>query len=142
MNTTLPRCNSDCANPAELLNHDCYCTTLDRVQLDKFLRVDDLNQDVLATRPQLFSNTMAFISPAQLKQIRDCVESVNRVVNLPGYIQQVLAQAPALAQFNRGAHGVFMGYDFHLSAQGPQIIEINTNAGGCIFKRSFSQRTS
>jgi D-alanine-D-alanine ligase-like ATP-grasp enzyme len=30
----------------------------------------------------------------------------------------------------RAARGVFMGYDFHLSAGGPQLIEINTNAGG------------
>ena len=26
--------------------------------------------------------------------------------------------------------GVFMGYDFHLAADGPKLIEINTNAGG------------
>jgi len=28
------------------------------------------------------------------------------------------------------ARGVFMGYDFHLTASGPKLIEINTNAGG------------
>jgi hypothetical protein len=28
------------------------------------------------------------------------------------------------------AAGVFMGYDFHLTDAGPQLIEINTNAGG------------
>jgi len=30
------------------------------------------------------------------------------------------------------SHGVFFGYDFHLSGEGPQLIEINTNAGGAL----------
>jgi hypothetical protein len=29
-------------------------------------------------------------------------------------------------------HAVFMGYDFHLTAAGPRLIEINTNAGGAL----------
>ena len=31
-----------------------------------------------------------------------------------------------------GPRGVFFGYDFHLGADGPQLIEINTNAGGVL----------
>lgn len=29
-------------------------------------------------------------------------------------------------------HAVFMGYDFHLTAAGPRLIEVNTNAGGAL----------
>jgi hypothetical protein len=39
---------------------------------------------------------------------------------------------PEVARFDPGARGVFMGYDFHLGAQGPRLIEINTNAGGAM----------
>ena len=28
--------------------------------------------------------------------------------------------------------GVFMGFDFHITASGPRLIEINTNAGGAL----------
>jgi len=31
-----------------------------------------------------------------------------------------------------GNTGVFMGYDFHVTPQGPRLIEINTNAGGAL----------
>ncbi len=42
----------------------------------------------------------------------------------------MLAYAPTAARFAPRAAGVFLGYDFHLGANGPQLIEINTNAGG------------
>ncbi len=130
-------CNADCASPAERLNHDCFCTTLNREQLNHILSADDINQDVLATHPQLFSNTTVFISPAQLQQMRDIIHAVERVVSLPAYAQDVLARAPAIASYNPGTAGVFMGYDFHLSEQGPQIIEINTNAGGAFLNAAL-----
>ncbi|HOY22551.1 MAG TPA: hypothetical protein PK002_05320 [Cellvibrio sp.] len=130
-------CNANCASPAELLNHDCFCTTLNREALDRILRADDINQDVLATHPQLFSNTTVFISPAQLQQMRDIIHAVAHVVTLPAYAQDVLARAPTIARYNPGTSGVFMGYDFHLSEQGPQIIEINTNAGGAFLNAAL-----
>lgn len=123
-------CATDCNNSAQQLNRDCFCTTLNREQLDKVLRGDELNQDVLSTHPQLFSNTTVFISPAQLQQMRAIIFAVERTVNLPLYQQQVLTRAPAIAAYNPGNSGVFMGYDFHLSEEGPKVIEINTNAGG------------
>lgn len=130
-------CNADCASPAGRLNHDCFCTTLNREQLDRILRADDINQDVLATHPQLFSNTTVFISPGQLQQMRDLIQAIARVVNLPAYAEDVLALAPAIARYNPGTSGVFMGYDFHLSEQGPQIIEVNTNAGGAFLNAAL-----
>jgi glutathione synthase/RimK-type ligase-like ATP-grasp enzyme len=42
----------------------------------------------------------------------------------------VLADAPAAARHAPCHAGVFYGYDFHLTPQGPKLIEINTNAGG------------
>jgi hypothetical protein len=130
-------CNADCASLADILNHDCFCTTLNREQLDNILRADDINQDVLATHPQLFSNTTVFISPVQLQQIREIVQAVARVVSLPTYAQEILARAPSIARYNPGTSGVFMGYDFHLNEQGPHIIEINTNAGGAFLNAAL-----
>jgi hypothetical protein len=63
-------CITNCSSPADQLNRDCFCKTLNREQLDNILRADDINQDVLITHPQLFSNTSVFISSAQFQQIR------------------------------------------------------------------------
>ncbi|MBF0341613.1 MAG: hypothetical protein HQL95_11725 [Magnetococcales bacterium] len=43
-----------------------------------------------------------------------------------------LPDAPATARFDPGHEAVMMGYDFHLSPQGPRLIEVNTNAGGAL----------
>jgi hypothetical protein len=58
------------------------------------------------------------------------VAAVERVVAMPAYRDHVLAWAPESARHPCAAPGVFLGYDFHLGQSGPQLIEINTNAGG------------
>lgn len=127
----------DISFTADRLNSECFCKTLDRDRLNKILQADDFNQEILTGSPQLFSNTAVFISPAQLQQMREIIQAITRVVNLPQYGQQVLARAPHIAAHNPGTAGVFMGYDFHLSAQGPKVIEINTNAGGAFLNSAL-----
>ncbi len=39
----------------------------------------------------------------------------------------------------RAAHGVLQGYDFHLGADGPRLIEINTNAGGVMLNAEMGR---
>ncbi len=46
------------------------------------------------------------------------------------YQQLVAHDLPDSALFMSGNAGVMMGYDFHLTDDGPRLIEINTNAGG------------
>ncbi len=43
---------------------------------------------------------------------------------------QASIDLPTVAQFSSKNSGVMMGYDFHITEQGPKLIEINTNAGG------------
>jgi len=69
--------------------------------------------------------------------MRRLIGAVTHVVKLPSYVQRVLAHAPKIAADDVGTEGVFMGYDFHLSEQGPQIIEINTNAGGAFLNAAL-----
>ena len=127
---TTQDCNVSGDSSADRLNRDCFCTTLNRDQLNRVLQADDINHTFLATHPQLFSNTTVFISPEQFQKMREIIQAVTRVVNLPDYAEQILAHSPSIAAYSPGTAGVFMGYDFHLSTQGPKIIEINTNAGG------------
>jgi len=91
-----------------------------------------LCEDIARTRPHLFSATAVFISREQFNRIAATIAAVKSVVRLPGYRESTLARAPRIAQLDPGPLGVFLGFDFHLSSRGPQLIEINTNAGGAL----------
>jgi len=58
------------------------------------------------------------------------VQSMWRLKQLPAYAQALKDVLPAAAGIDPGAPGILMGYDFHLTGQGPKLIEINNNAGG------------
>lgn len=123
-------CSTDCESAADLLNRACFCKTLKREELLVSLQAQALPTEVLQHHEQLFSHTAVFISPAQWQQLQLLVQTIMRVTALPTYQQAVLTNAPAIAQQASPISGVFMGFDFHLNETGPQIIEINTNAGG------------
>lgn len=64
----------------------------------------------------------------------DVVASVHRAIATPHFRRTVLASAPAAARLApQRVAGIFSGFDFHLSANGPKLIEINTNAGGAFY---------
>ena len=84
----------------------------------------------MAGRPHLFASSMVFVSGEHGKRMALLAQAVERMVALPAYQQYVFGRAPAIAQHDPGTPGVFLGYDFHVGERGPQLIEINTNAGG------------
>jgi hypothetical protein len=83
-----------------------------------------------AQQPQFFSAATITIDSQTMQAMADIVAAIESVIALPAYQAHALAQAPAIARLPGHAHGVFMGYDFHLTEAGPRLIEINTNAGG------------
>lgn len=119
---------------AELLNQACYCRSLDarRLQQELDRGLPGLAADIAQTRPHLFASTAVFLARPAYQALAETISSIEQVIALPAYRKQVLSRAPALAQHTPGARGVFMGYDFHLGRHGPQLIEINTNAGGAL----------
>jgi hypothetical protein len=84
-------------------------------------------------RPNLFSDTRVFVAEEHLDFMARLIRAVERVAALPAWRERVLAYAPQIARHEPRAAGVFFGYDFHLDAAGPRLIEINTNAGGGLF---------
>jgi hypothetical protein len=123
---------------ATALNRDCLCVTVNRDALRHELDAD-LYDEMLATRPNLFSATAVFVTPQQVERMREIIRAVETVVALPAYREEVLAEAPEVARFDPGPRGVFMGYDFHLGPAGPQLIEINTNAGGALLNTALAR---
>lgn len=119
---------------ADRLNRHCYCITLDRKALNDGLKTLFVGaQDGVTAVPEithLFSNTPVFVPYAEVAAMEQIVQAIESASELPGYLEQVLSWAPEIARFEPGPIGAFMGYDFHLGPNGPQLIEINTNAGG------------
>lgn len=117
---------------AERLNADCQCVSLDSGRLEAELeRVSPgFHAEVMEGRPHLFSSSVAFVGAEHVARMARLVAAVERVVALPAYRAHVLSWAPESARHETPARGVFLGYDFHLGSSGPQLIEINTNAGG------------
>lgn len=129
----------DHRKPAEegadaVLNRQCFCVTLERGALRTAIRTEagdpELADALLAGRPHLFSDTPVFLSKRDLSAMLEVVAAIEAAAETPAYQQAVLAWAPEIAHADFGPRGAFMGYDFHLGAAGPRLIEINTNAGG------------
>ncbi|MGB4765943.1 MAG: hypothetical protein WBH09_03445 [Rugosibacter sp.] len=121
-----------CTAMAEQLNAGCHCESLDRARLNSELeRVSQgFNELVMAQRPHLFSSSVTFVGDEHIRQMAALIAAIEQVVAMPAYQAHVLAHAPDIARHQPAARGVFMGYDFHVGRTGPQLIEINTNAGG------------
>ncbi|MBK8115794.1 MAG: hypothetical protein IPK44_15505 [Candidatus Accumulibacter sp.] len=125
----------DCRTTAEVLNRGCACISVDHESLKRALEAGDgtlSHAQLLATRPHLFADSMVFVSAEHLARMARVVEVLERLVVMPAYRERVLAHAPAVARHSPLAAGVFLGYDFHLGPDGPQLIEINSNAGGAL----------
>jgi hypothetical protein len=132
-----------CNRLAETLNRDCQCVSVDRDRLRRALAqgVDgaDMIRLIEEERPYLFAATTVFLGQASVERMAEIVAAVECVVALPAWAERVLAWAPETARRETAASSVFMGYDFHLGEAGPQLIEINTNAGGGLLNAALSQ---
>ena len=98
--------------------------------LSQQLNDDLLYRMLIEERPHLFAEAVVFVDEISIHKLRDIIAAIESVIAMPAFQQRVLAYAPDTAQFIPKAHGVFFGYDFHLNPKGPQLIEINSNAGG------------
>jgi hypothetical protein len=119
---------------SERLNQECFCITLDRDALYQALEQDvgdpDFSTAFIKSRPHLFSNAPVFLSESDTGRMTRIVHAIEAATRLPAYRDSALSWAPAIARRDFGPRGAFMGYDFHLAADGPKLIEVNTNAGG------------
>lgn len=122
------------ASPAQSLNLNCICQTLEmqrlREQLETAPELTGLTERLAHSHPHLISQTAVFLDASVLTEIEQAIEAIEHLVALPHWQEQVLARAPDIARLAYGPAGVLMGYDFHLTDDGPRLIEINSNAGG------------
>ena len=120
----------------EALNSRCYCLSLNEAELRLRLEADldtrGLSHNMVESHRDLFASVPMFVSHAHLAEMAQVIRVVEDVVQNPQFRRAVLAWAPEIASFDPTSHGGLLGYDFHLTATGPQLIEINTNPGGAL----------
>lgn len=130
-------------NLADTLNLGCMCRTLSqdrlRQQLETAPGLEGMASALASSHPHLFSKTAVFLDPAVHHTLEQTIAAIERVIALPAYQHFTLAQSSAIAQHDFGPSGVFMGYDFHIRAEGPRLIEINTNAGGALLNAALAR---
>src|SRR5512144_3093004 len=115
---------------AEALNRRCECVTIDDQHLDEALRreAEGLGlEQLVATHPNLFSRYAVFVDTGTAAAMQAFAAAVDRVVQLPAYVERVLADAHPHARVTTPCRGAFVGFDFHLATERPYLIEINTN---------------
>ncbi len=129
-------CGLSCAAPlsAEDLHRACFCLAVDpaelRAHLDRVLAAHGTSLPMAQTHAHLFAALPVFVPAASVRAMEHVVTAIEAVVATPAYREAVLSWAPDIAAFDPGSPGGLLGLDFHLGAEGPRLIEINTNPGG------------
>lgn len=133
----------DSRTAADHLNRECFCVTLDQEALASSLQAEASDavffETFIKSRPHLFSHAPVFLPKADGDAMRAIVSAIEALARQPQYGQAALSWAPAIARIDHGPLGAFMGYDFHLTPDGPKLIEINTNAGGAFLNAFLAQ---
>lgn len=141
--------SSEAAAPemAERLKHGCFCITIDRAALSRHLDAEigipGFAVALASSHPSLFSNVPVFVSPETMLAMERVVAAVEAAARFSDFQAAAMAWAPAIALADFGPIGALMGYDFHITADGPRLIEVNTNAGGAFLNHALAvaQRT-
>jgi hypothetical protein len=132
----------DPAAVAEELNRSCHCIALDpaklRERLESGPETAGVYASILKDQPNLFASSPVFLARAQIEQMQAVISAIETVVGNAAFRDHALGEAPDIVRCNHGPHGVFLGYDFHLGRTGPQLIEINTNAGGALLNAALA----
>ena len=68
--------------------------------------------------PSMFSARPVVLSQTQVQSMSRVIAALESVVALPAYREEVLSRSDPIARHPTRAHSVFMGYDFHVHADG------------------------
>ena len=115
---------------ADRLNRYCQCYRPDpadaRIGAATPLSSSTLQR--LAAATALYSQTVAFIDAGQVAALQRLIGVIERLAATAAWAATTGLPLPE----QRRGPGLLMGYDFHITAEGARLIEINTNAGGAV----------
>lgn len=124
-------------------NASCFCLPLNRPALDAAIIAETAIPNMaglLMGRPNLFAGTGVFLAREDLNAMLDQIHAIEAAAELPAFQCAAFSRADcAVVNLQPATRGAFMGYDFHITPDGPRLIEINTNAGGAFLVRALGQ---
>jgi len=97
---------------------------------DRALLEAALGAGALSDRPHLFSDVQVLLAQTDYERIVGFVRAVSDLVACPAY-EAAVAERQAMPIMPMPP-GVCLAFDFHVGGDSPQLIEINTNAGGSL----------
>lgn len=116
------------------LNQSCVCLPIDRANVDRNIASENPIPgiaELLNARSHLFAGTSVFVSNDDLSAMYQQIEALDAATKSTAFQGARLSSDKVdLYQAQPCTLGVMMGYDFHITPDGPKLIEINTNAGG------------
>jgi len=116
------------------LNRACYCLPINRDTITGHIISQNAHsamEKMLAERENYFASTAVFINSADMQNMQAQINAIEDVVGTKAYQEVVFARTDKRAySVQTGTKGAFMGYDFHMTKDGPRLIEVNSNAGG------------
>ena len=127
-------CNINCATSVGAsLNQRCACEVVDVLRLHESIRAAfSESMSDPAVHAHLFSPYALFVDRAALDAMGRVAAALFEVAENPRYRERVLQWAPDIATHYPGSAGGVLGLDFHLTVDGPRLIEVNTNPGGLL----------
>ncbi|MCY0146374.1 tubulin--tyrosine ligase family protein [Hoeflea sp. G2-23] len=140
-----PASNANCCATTAVaeINRSCHCLPFDAaVRRD---RVSSGSHNprlpgLLADRPGLYAGTAVFLARDHYLQMAQLVEAVAHSTETNSYEVAIHARDPGIdLTCQQESQGLLMGFDFHVSADGPRLIEINTNAGAAFLAKQFAE---
>lgn len=102
---------------------------IDDIQLQDSSLAPDIRSQLLQ-RSNLFADSAVFVSKLEVTQIQSQINAIEAISTQPQYIQHIRNRDSTPEYPQCHTRGLLMGYDFHLTPDGPRLIEVNTNAGG------------
>jgi hypothetical protein len=142
--TTPPHaCHDACAQTADTTpNLRCACSVVDVGLVRGRLPADLPLAPGTDAYAGLFSPYALFVEPEALDAMAAVARAVFEVARNAAYVAQVLTWAPAIARVDPGSPGGVLGLDFHLTVEGPRVIEINTNPGGLLLNAQLLEHVA
>jgi hypothetical protein len=77
-------------------------------------------------------STVIGLGAEHFAAIQRTVRTLFALAHSPAYQSALASETDEVTRHDPGNFGVFMGYDFHVTPEGPRLIEVNTNAGGAL----------
>ncbi len=86
----------------------------------------------------MFASTAVFVTQSELSTMQLQIDAIEASAALPRYRDLICKRGDIDLQTAQSrTRGLLMSYDFHLTPNGPRLIEVNTNAGGAFIMHSM-----